>query len=326
MGRRRRSKLIWLVSSVVLLVAVGIVNLVPGAHNQDGLALLFMLPVAIFSYSYGRIAALVSSVVAVAVVLLEHTLYSGGYSVLGTLIFALAIMSVGLGVAYVAHMEKGIASTDMKWFEMSNDMLVEASLDGYFTRLSDRWEEVLGWTKEELMSRPFKEFIHPDDLESTSLLADSLDVQPGEVVNFENRYVAKDGSYRWLLWCARSDHQRKYAVARDITERKILEQEREELISKVETLARTDSLTGLPNRRSWDELLRNEMARSKRSGQSIALAMIDLDHFKEYNDSNGHGAGDEFLIKAAAMWFSVLRDSDFIARYGGEEFTVLICD
>ena len=135
-------------------------------------------------------------------------------------------------------------------------MLVEASLDGYFVRLSDQWELTLGWTREELMGRPFKEFIHPDDLEATMVRALALDQQPGEVVDFENRYRAKDGSYRWLLWRARSDHQRKYAVARDITERKRLEQEREDLVDYVEAIARTDQTTGLPNRRAWEEEVR----------------------------------------------------------------------
>ncbi|MGH9103496.1 MAG: PAS domain S-box protein, partial [Acidimicrobiales bacterium] len=140
----------------------------------------------------------------------------------------------------------GTGATDTRWFEMSNDMLVEASLDGYFTRVSDRWEQCLGWTKEELTSLPFRELVHPEDLVSTNLHADALEENPGEVVNFENRYRHKDGSYRWLLWCARSDDSRKYAVARDITERKRLEQERDELLRRVQAMAMTDALTGLP--------------------------------------------------------------------------------
>ena len=85
-------------------------------------------------------------------------------------------------------------ASDTRWFEMSNEMLVEASLDGYFVRLSDQWEQTLGWTREELMSRPFKEFIHPDDLEATMVRALRWTSTPGEVVDFENRYRAKDGS------------------------------------------------------------------------------------------------------------------------------------
>lgn len=215
-------------------------------------------------------------------------------------------------------------ASDTRWFEMSNEMLVEASLDGYFLRLSDQWELTLGWTREELMARPFKEFIHPDDLESTMVRALALDEHPGEVVDFENRYRAKDGSYRWLLWRARSDDTRKYAVARDITDRKRLEQERQELLDYVEAIARTDQTTGLPNRRAWEEEVRHEIARAQRDGHPLALGLVDLDHFKLYNDAHGHPTGDALLKDAATSWRLTLRATDFIARYGGEEFGLLL--
>lgn len=203
-------------------------------------------------------------------------------------------------------------------------MLAEASLDGYFVRLSDQWEQTLGWTREELMSRPFKEFIHPDDLEATMVRALALDKHPGEVVDFENRYRAKDGSWRWLLWRARSDDTRKYAVARDITDRKRLEQEREELLDYVEAIARTDQTTGLPNRRAWEEEVRHGIARAQRDGHPLALGLVDLDHFKLYNDAHGHPTGDALLKDAATSWRLTLRTTDFIARYGGEEFGLLL--
>ena len=94
----------------------------------------------------------------------------------------------------------------------------------------------------------------------------ALDKAPGEVVDFENRYRAKDGSYRWLLWRARSDDTRKYAVARDITDRKRVEQEHQELLDYVEAIARTDQTTGLPNRRAWEEEVRVGIARAQREG------------------------------------------------------------
>jgi diguanylate cyclase (GGDEF)-like protein/PAS domain S-box-containing protein len=207
---------------------------------------------------------------------------------------------------------------------MSNEMLVEASLDGYFVRLSDQWEVTLGWTREELMSRPFKEFMHPDDVDETMVRALALDKQPGEVVDFENRYMAKDGSWRWLLWRARSDHERKYAVARDITDRKRIEQERQDLLDYVEAIARTDQTTGLPNRRAWEEEVRHEIARAQRDGHPLALGLADLDHFKLYNDAHGHPTGDALLQDAATSWRLALRATDFIARYGGEEFGLLL--
>jgi diguanylate cyclase (GGDEF)-like protein/PAS domain S-box-containing protein len=210
------------------------------------------------------------------------------------------------------------------WFDMSNDLACEASLDGYFTRLNKSWELCLGFSIAELMARPYVELIHPDDVEPTVAAAGSLAAGPSEVVNFENRYAHKDGGWRWLLWSARSDGEKIYAVAKDISERKRLESEREELLARVEAMARTDELTGLANRRALDEELRRELSRAKRSGDRLTVAMLDIDRFKAYNDRHGHPAGDELLREAAGAWRLALRETDFIARYGGEEFVVLL--
>ena len=207
---------------------------------------------------------------------------------------------------------------------MFNDLACEASLDGYFTRLNGSWEQCLGFSPEELMARPFAELIHPEDIEPTFEVASSLREGSFEVVNFENRYATKDGSWRWLLWSARSDGQRIYAVAKDITERKQREDEQSAQLARLEAIARTDELTGLPNRRALDEELRRELARSKRMGYQLSVAMLDIDHFKIYNDQHGHPAGDSLLRYASRAWRLAIRETDFIARYGGEEFVVLL--
>jgi diguanylate cyclase (GGDEF)-like protein len=98
------------------------------------------------------------------------------------------------------------------------------------------------------------------------------------------------------------------------------------LYHEVGRLARTDALTGVANRRAWDDELPRELARSTRSGQPLCVALLDLDHFKAYNDQYGHQAGDRLLKAAAAAWQSRLRKTDLLARYGGEEFAVLLPD
>ena len=98
------------------------------------------------------------------------------------------------------------------------------------------------------------------------------------------------------------------------------------LYREVGRLARTDSLTGVPNRRAWDEELPRELARAARSGQPVCVALLDLDHFKAYNDRHGHQAGDRFLKEAAAAWQAVVRKTDMVTRYGGEEFAILLPD
>lgn len=98
--------------------------------------------------------------------------------------------------------------------------------------------------------------------------------------------------------------------------------EREDLRHRLSLLAATDPLTGLANRRRLDDWLGDEMRRARRGKRDLSLGIVDLDHFKDYNDSHGHAAGDALLAACAQAWQAELRDSDLLARYGGEEFVV----
>jgi diguanylate cyclase (GGDEF)-like protein len=89
-------------------------------------------------------------------------------------------------------------------------------------------------------------------------------------------------------------------------------------------IAQTDSLTGLLNRRAFEEILRRELVRASRAGGSMGIMMIDLDYFKQVNDSMGHFAGDDVLRIVATVLRDSTRPSDVLARYGGEEFVVLL--
>lgn len=95
---------------------------------------------------------------------------------------------------------------------------------------------------------------------------------------------------------------------------------------QVRELARRDELTGLPNRRAWTDELPRVLERARRTGLPVSVGMVDLDHFKAFNDTYGHQAGDRLLKEAAAAWTGQLRRSDTLARYGGEEFIVLLPD
>jgi diguanylate cyclase (GGDEF)-like protein/PAS domain S-box-containing protein len=99
---------------------------------------------------------------------------------------------------------------------------------------------------------------------------------------------------------------------------------RADLFGRLEQMARTDDLTGLPNRRAWEEQLPTELARAWREERPLCVAMLDLDHFKDFNDRQGHQAGDRLLKQAAAAWRTSLRPYDTLARYGGEEFSVIL--
>jgi diguanylate cyclase (GGDEF)-like protein/PAS domain S-box-containing protein len=104
--------------------------------------------------------------------------------------------------------------------------------------------------------------------------------------------------------------------------------QRADLLGQLAELSRTDELTGLPNRRAWEELLDREMRVARRTGQSLSVVMLDLDFFKAYNDHHGHQGGDRLLWLAAHLWRDNLRDTDVLARWGGEEFGLLLpgCD
>jgi two-component system, sensor histidine kinase and response regulator len=112
-----------------------------------------------------------------------------------------------------------------RFFTLCLDMLVVAGFDGYFKRVNPAWHRTLGWTEAELMSRPYMEFVHPDDRAATHAEARKLSEEGLELLYFENRYFHKDGTLRWLMWTSTPypEQQVVYAAARDITERKAAE-------------------------------------------------------------------------------------------------------
>jgi PAS domain S-box-containing protein len=122
-----------------------------------------------------------------------------------------------------------------RFFELSIDLLCQLDFNGYFRRLNPAWERTLGFTIAELTSRPFIEFVHPDDRERT--LQQNKEVRDGgRALGFENRYLCKDGSFRWFRWNARPDASWSviYSVARDVTAQKEAEEERERLVRELQ--------------------------------------------------------------------------------------------
>ncbi|HLM27337.1 MAG TPA: GGDEF domain-containing protein [Thermoleophilaceae bacterium] len=100
--------------------------------------------------------------------------------------------------------------------------------------------------------------------------------------------------------------------------------QRGELLERMEAMVRTDNLTGLPNRRAWEDQLPREMARALRDSRELTVAMLDLDRFKAFNDEFGRQAGDRLLKQAAGAWSGVLRATDLLARRGGEKFVLAL--
>ncbi len=109
-----------------------------------------------------------------------------------------------------------------------------------------------------------------------------------------------------------------------VSSRRRLDGERERLLSATIKLARSDPVTGLANRRAFGEQLDREIARTRRHDRPLCVAMLDVDHFKGYNDEHGHIAGDELLKEMAQAWTQMLRPTDTLARHGGDEFALLL--
>ena len=99
-------------------------------------------------------------------------------------------------------------------------------------------------------------------------------------------------------------------------------EQRAEALAKLQSLALTDELTGLANRRAWELGLSREVARAAREGGHLCVAVLDFDHFKAFNDERGHQAGDDLLEQTARAWQRMIRATDLLSRYGGEEFAL----
>jgi PAS domain S-box-containing protein len=131
---------------------------------------------------------------------------------------------------------RAVDAAEQRFFDNAIDLLCHLDFSGYFQRLNPAWERTLGFTRRELMARPFIEFVHPDDRERT--LAQNRMVRSGDEARaFENRYRCRDGSYRWLRWNAAPDpsHRTIYSVARDVTVEKAAAADRDALFALLET-------------------------------------------------------------------------------------------
>jgi len=200
-------------------------------------------------------------------------------------------------------------------FEMTSDLLATISLDGRFTLLNPAWEQLLGWTREELQAEPFETYMHPEDIERTLALMRPGPQQPAQLESFTNRYRHRDGSWRSLLWSARRDGDTWYAAVKDVTDRISLERQ-----------ALHDPLTRLPNRLLLMDRACQALVRLHRSDGIVAMLFIDLDKFKAVNDNLGHDVGDRLLVGIAGRLAELMRDSDTVARLGGDEFVILAED
>ena len=221
----------------------------------------------------------------------------------------------------------------------SPDDITITDLEGRILMISPAAKKMFGYelTFDSFIGMQLLDFIVPEDVERAR--SNILRMYQGNT-NKPNEYhgIRKDKSIfdievnSGFVRNANGQPIRMVFIVRDITERKRAELHIQELVQQLEAernIAQvnsiTDSLTGLANRRYFDLALNTEFYRVKRSGETLSLIMIDVDHFKKFNDSYGHLAGDDCLVKIGSMLKSIVgRAPDIVARYGGEEFVVIL--
>jgi diguanylate cyclase (GGDEF)-like protein/PAS domain S-box-containing protein len=315
----------------VLALAIALFAVVTAARfaftdPTNGVGSFYLVPICVVAAEFGVRAAFAASAAATAIVFGWSALMSVPTSMWGNVSRLLTFAAVGALVGALVRQRDRLATESSRWFTMSNGFLCVADLKGSFVRVNPTWAEKLGYTEREMVGRAFLTFVHPDDRERTAACTAALAERPSEVASFENRYRASDGTWRWLSWTSRSDGERIYAMAKDVTERKRAEGAQEAQLRVAREQARSDHLTGLANRRVWDAQLPREIARARRNGSPLSIAMIDLDGLKALNDSKGHHAGSSAIKHAASVWSALLRGSDVLARFGGDEFAVIMPD
>jgi diguanylate cyclase (GGDEF)-like protein/PAS domain S-box-containing protein len=199
-----------------------------------------------------------------------------------------------------------------------------------FTFIGPQIEQVLGWPQRSWRTvGDWAERIHPEDRDRVVQLCVSQS-QSGVDHEADYRALRPDGSYVWIrdvVHVMREGDQIDALVGFmfDITDRKRQEQELLRAQRELEILSYQDELTGIPNRRMFEAVFEREWESARRSGRPIALVLIDVDHFKDYNDCLGHVAGDDCLRRVTELLSGVpQRPRDLVGRYGGEEFVVLL--
>ena len=206
--------------------------------------------------------------------------------------------------------------------ENSTDLISRTTTSGVILYASDACRRLLGYQPSELVGRSIYEFIAPDDREETRHL--SYLINPVTPTTYSYRIARRDGTSVWFETTSRSvrnsmtnEVDEFISVSRDISERKLVEEQ-------IEHQAYHDALTGLPNRRLFRDRLTIALAHARRTDAPLAVMFLDLDRFKDVNDTLGHSLGDELLKAVALRLKTALREEDSIARMGGDEFTILL--
>jgi diguanylate cyclase (GGDEF)-like protein/PAS domain S-box-containing protein len=268
----------------------------------------------------------------------EHTIAAGVSPSVMLQIFVASAMFMLYTVSLILQSKQNterrlqeMASLHALVTQNSRDVILLADFDGRPNYISPAVSSLTGWEPRETMQRGFSEMVHPEDLPKVEALVHDLR-QGAESKTIEYRIRKRSGEYVWVEGGFRAFgypgtgiRSGVLIIVRDIAERKSAEELLMQAYQTVERLAVADALTGLANRRRFDEYLNIEWHRAIRDRHPLSLLMVDADHFKLYNDTYGHLRGDTCLKQIADSAVDMVsRSGDLVARYGGEEFAILL--
>jgi diguanylate cyclase (GGDEF)-like protein/PAS domain S-box-containing protein len=233
--------------AIALFGAIFVARMATGEIG-NGITLLYVVPIVIAAVSLGRTAGILAGLLGLVLFATWSALQDPGLGLLAYASRGIAYLLVGAITGHMADRVRaaaGEAEAAGRHFELSSDMLCTASFEGRLLSASESWQRTLGWTFEELTSRPFIEFVHPDDREA-SMREFALSAQGERAASFVNRCRTKDGRWLSIEWTSQADPDRKviYAAARNVTERHLAEDARREAEERFRR-AFEDSATGM---------------------------------------------------------------------------------
>lgn len=205
--------------------------------------------------------------------------------------------------------------------ESTFDIITLIDLSGLIEYVSPASEKILGYPDHTYIGSPFTKNVHPEDafdlIESVASLIDG-----GEPSTIEVRYLHRDGHYIWMEVSptpvlANGELKQLFTITRDITERRRLQ-------DNIAKMAFYDHLSGIPNRRTFDDKLEKAIHQAKSTGKKVAILMLDGRKFKQINDQFGHDAGDAVIKEMANRIQASIRSTDTAARLGGDEMGVIL--
>ena len=220
-----------------------------------------------------------------------------------------------------------------RFFFLNLDLFAVLDTKGRYQRVNEAWTRLLGHSGQSLIGTSVGALVHRDDRQRMLQCRRRL-VEGKPTVGFIARIRHADGRYREVQWRVLTSKTQVFLSGRDVTDDQQAKREIEQLNRQLEAqqlrlqeMAFRDGLTGVFNRRYFDEALQTEWRAAVRDGKSLACLLLDIDHFKLYNDTYGHQEGDDCLTEVSKTLRQLcLRPRDFVARYGGEEFVALLID